>query len=222
MDPEFLSSIREMFLWDVYPQLQELAGEVKPPWTADLWEENNEVGLAITQDGAAVLSFTVSFEHKGDGEEAPELRAWLVVERGGNTDGFLSLVWRETVPERGKGLNSRADRFEGDYVDAKGAVVDVLRRKLKDALPTQTAVDIRPPLGRMIAPVRAAVPRIREAMRTEGTALSGVTGSSAGETLNRFADLTLRSLKRCWAARKARPRSAAFWQRPRRLCATRP
>jgi hypothetical protein len=140
MDSESAATIRDAILFDVHRQFEGLARWIAPPTTVQVWEDGRGAVFAVNRDESELICFTVTFEIAGIEKDAAEFRAKVLIEQQREVTGSLVLGWRGSLPEARKGLDSRADYVEGDYGDPRGAVVDLLRDKLAEALGAQTAV----------------------------------------------------------------------------------
>jgi hypothetical protein len=140
MDSESAPAIRDAFLFDVHRQFEGLARWVAPPATVQVWEDGREAVFAVNRDESELICFTVTFDFAESEKGAAGFGAKVQIEQQHKVTGSLVLGWRGSLPEARKGLDSRADYVEGDYGDPRGAVVDLLRDKLTDALGSNTAV----------------------------------------------------------------------------------
>jgi hypothetical protein len=140
MDSESAATIRDAFLFDVHRQFEGLARWVAPPSTVQVWEDGREAVFAVNRDEAELICFTVTCEFAGSEKDAAEFRVKILIEQQREAAGSLVLGWRGSLPEARKGLDSRADYVEGDFGDPRGAVVQLLRDRLAEALGAQTAV----------------------------------------------------------------------------------
>jgi hypothetical protein len=144
MDIESAGAIREAFLFDVHRQFEGLSRWVPEHLTATVWEDGREAVFAVSDGAEELLRFTVVSDI-GDGGD---LTARLIVEQHAPLDQIaepIILRWHRSLPEPGKGLDSRADVVSGEDARTAGQVVWHLRERLDDMLQSQKEASARLP-----------------------------------------------------------------------------
>ncbi len=137
MDIESAGTIRDAFLFDVYRQFEGLKRWVPSPLTAFVGEDGREAVFTVTEGEHELLRFGVTFDLGEIGDKRWDLNAKLIIEEPGSDQEIsepLILRWHKSLPEAGKGLDSRADIVDGDHAHAAGQIVSLLRDRLAEKL----------------------------------------------------------------------------------------
>ncbi|MGO9475781.1 MAG: hypothetical protein ACLPWS_20600 [Rhodomicrobium sp.] len=147
MDTESCSAIRDAFLFDVHRQFEGLSRWVPPPLTTAVWEDGREAVFSVSNEAGEWIRFTLVCDI-GDGGE---LTARLIVEQHAPHHQIaepIILRWHGSLPEPGKGLDSRADVIDGEDAKEAGQVVRFLHERLADMLQSQRDASARLPAVR--------------------------------------------------------------------------
>ncbi len=197
MDTEKDGALRDVFLWKVLEQFEGLSRRIGEPFRAKAEQgDNGETILSVWQEGEdeAVLRVTASFDDSDAARRGWDQKLSLVVVWKGEATEMLVLGWSGGTPDIERGLDSLADRAEGEY--PMGKVVQALRADVDASLkllaaPASRSVALRSGFG--TAPVvYASLKPVEPARACRMLDVESVPVTEKGVEVSRPADARLK------------------------------